>query len=208
MQVNHAKRSIHLKLVYAGGPESGKTANLEYLYKNAEQSVEGGIESIRDSNDHTLLFDFAPFNCRQVNGYDVRFFIYTLPSRLDLETPRELGFNGMDGLVLVVDSRWSSVEENLRYYEALRHALENNQIDLARLPHVVQYNRRDEPDVAPVHYLQYLFNRFAAPHFEASCLQGTGIFETLNCVSRLVLNEVLENVFRRAGELPEFAKTW
>jgi mutual gliding-motility protein MglA len=208
MQVNHARRAIHLKLVYAGGPESGKTANLEYLYQNAEQSVEGGIESIRDSNDHTLLFDFAPFNCRKVHGYDVRFFIYTLPSRLDLETPRELGFNGMDGMVLVIDSRWSSVEENLKYYEGMRHALESNQVDLSRMPHVIQYNRRDDSDVAPIHYLQYVFNRFSAPFYEGSCVTGTGIFETLNGIARRVLKHVLQTAFRKSGDLPEFAKTW
>src|SRR5436190_23319936 len=124
MQVNRARKTITLKLVYAGGPGSGKTASLEYIQTHADQAREGAIESIRNSQDQTLLFDFAPFACQQVDGYEIHFQIFTLPGRTEIDTPQELGFNGMDGLVIVTDSRWETLENSVRYFEFLQKALE------------------------------------------------------------------------------------
>lgn len=208
MQVNHARKTITLKLVYAGGPGSGKTANLEYIQTHAMQAREGAIESIRDSQQQTLLFDFAPFDCEKVDGYDVHFQIFTLPGRTEIDTPQELGFNGMDGLVVVIDSRWESTEAGVRYFEFLQRSLEATGIDLSRLPHVFQYNRRDDPDVAPVHYLEFLFNKHGAPHFEASSLAGVGIFETLNGLARLALTQAMQGASRKPSGLPDYARNW
>lgn len=208
MQVNRAKKTITLKLVYAGAPQSGKTTSLEYIQTHAAQAREGAIESIRDSSEQTLLFDFAPFACEKVDGYEVHFQIFTLPGRTEIETPRELGFNGMDGLVIVIDSRWAAVEANVQYFEFLRQSLGAVGIDLERLPHVLQYNRRDDADTAPVHYLEFLFNKHSAPSFEASSLAGVGIFETLNGLARLSLNQALRGAARKPGGLPDFARFW
>ena len=208
MQINHAQKTITLKLVYAGGPESGKTANLEYIQKHAAQAREGAIESIRDSRHQTLLFDFAPFACEKVDGYGFHFQVFTLPGRTEIETPWQLGFNGMDGLVVVIDSRWGAVEDSVRHFESLQQALEAAGVDLTRLPHVLQYNRRDDPDIAPVHYLEFLFNKHRAPHFEASSLAGMGVFETLNKLARLALNQALRGASRKSGGLPDFARIW
>ena len=208
MQVNRARKTLTLKLVYAGAPESGKTASLEYIQKHAAQAREGAIESIRDSKDQTLLFDFAPFACEKVDGHEVHVQVFTLPGRTHIDTPQELGFNGIDGLVIVIDSRWHAIEANIRYFEFLAQSLETAGVDLARLPHVLQYNRRDDPDIAPVHYLEFLFNRHGAPCFEASSLAGVGIFETLNGLARLSLNQALQGASRKPGGLPDFARIW
>ena len=208
MRINHANKQIDLKLVFAGGPGSGKTSNLEYLYHNAEQALGDGLESIRDSNDQTLLFDFAPFECEKVDDYDVHFQVFTLPGKTIIEMPQEMGFSGMDGMVLVIDSRWEALEEMVAYYEWLRGALVQNEIDMTLLPHVLQYNKRDEPDVAPVHYLELVFNKFGAPHFEASSINGTGVFDTLNGLARIVLDRVMRNVIHRLENLPEFSRVW
>jgi mutual gliding-motility protein MglA len=208
MQLNHARKTIILKLVYAGAQGSGKTANLEYIQNRATQAREGAIESIRDSNDQTLLFDFAPFACEKVDGYDVHFQIFTLPGRTEIETPRELGFNGMDGLVIVIDSRWNELASSVRYFEFLQQALGAAGVDLARLPHVFQYNWRDDVDIAPAHYLDYVFNKHGAPSFEASCQEGVGVFETLNGLARLTLNHALAGAARKPGGLPDYARIW
>jgi len=208
MQLNHARKTITLKLVYAGAPDSGKTANLEYIQNHAAQAREGAIESIRDSRDQTLLFDFAPFACEKIDGYEVHVQVFTLPGSTEIETPRELGFNGMDGLVVVIDSRWDALEAGVRYWEFLQQSLQQAGIDLARLPHVLQYNRRDEADVAPTHYLEYLFNKHGAPHFEASSLAGVGVFETLNGLARQALTQALQGANRKPAGLPEYARVW
>lgn len=196
MQINEASRQIHLKLVYAGGRSSGKTTNLEYIQTHAEQAREGGIESIRDSRDQTLLFDFAPFACRDVEGFQVHVRVYTLPGSTMIDTPQELGFNGLDGLVLVLDSQWSAFDENIRYFDFLQKAMRGARLDLSVLPHVLQYNKRDAAGVAPVHYLDLVFNKHRAPAFEASSSSGRGVFETLNALARLALNRVVQAVGR------------
>ena len=68
---------------------------------------------------------------------------------------------------------------NLREYECT----------LDEIPYVLQYNKRDLPNVAPVEYLEYVLNRRAkrVPFFEATALEGKGVFDTLNTVSRMAL---------------------
>ncbi|MBV9463322.1 MAG: GTPase domain-containing protein [Verrucomicrobiae bacterium] len=205
MRLNHATKQIQIKLVYCGAARSGKTANLEYLHGHADQAAGDTLESIKDSQDRTLLFDFAPFDLPKVNGYDVHCQIFTLPGNMRMETPGDLAFSGLDGLVLVVDSGWEQLESNLQYLEDLQASLFAHGLRLASLPHVLQYNKRDLENPIPLPHLNYLFNREGASAFEACAIDGEGVFEALNGLARLVLNRVLVEHF---NAIPEELKVW
>jgi mutual gliding-motility protein MglA len=96
---------------------------------------------------------------------------------------------GVDGIVFVIDSHWDKMEENVESFANLQENLIENHLSMAQIPYVLQYNKRDIDNPAPLHYLEYTFNNRAtrALTFEASAYKGEGVLETLNGVARLLL---------------------
>jgi signal recognition particle receptor subunit beta len=74
--------------------------------------------------------------------------------------------------------------------ENLRTNLAEQGYSLDKLPYVVQYNKRDMPNVAPVDELRRVLNPGNVPDFEAVASTGIGVFETLKAVAKLVLTEL------------------
>jgi len=95
----------------------------------------------------------------------------------------------VDGVVFVADSQWERLRENVESLRNLDENLKEYGLTLATTPHVLQYNKRDLDHVAPLDYLEYLLNRGTTrvPSFEAVAIEGRGVFDTLNTVSRMVL---------------------
>ena len=56
---------------------------------------------------------------------------------------------------------------------------------------VLQYNKRDLPNVAPVEYLEFLLNNrdVQVPSFGATAHKCEGVFETLNMITRMLLHK-------------------
>ena len=52
---------------------------------------------------------------------------------------------------------------------------------------MIQWNKRDLPNISPVSELEKAINKYDCPTFEGSALTGDGVFETLKMVSKLVL---------------------
>jgi len=101
-------------------------------------------------------------------------------------------FNTMravDGVVFVADSQWEKMEENVESFRNLEENLREYNYSLDEMPYVIQYNKRDLANVAPIEYLEFMLNRRArrVPYFEAVAVNGDGVFDTLNTVSRMVL---------------------
>ena len=59
--------------------------------------------------------------------------------------------------------------------------------DLKEIPFAIQYNKRDMTDVLPVEELRAQINPLGVPDFEGVAIEGKGVFETLSCVSKLVV---------------------
>jgi hypothetical protein len=95
----------------------------------------------------------------------------------------------VDGVVFVADSQWDRLRDDVESFRNLDDNLKEYGLALATTPHVIQYNKRDLGAIAPLDYLEYLLNRGArrVPAFEAVAVDGTGVFDTLNTVSRMVL---------------------
>jgi signal recognition particle receptor subunit beta len=58
------------------------------------------------------------------------------------------------------------------------------------MPFVVQYNKRDLPNAAPVQELEANLNPTRVPAFEAVATRGIGVFDTLKAVSKLVIKSL------------------
>jgi hypothetical protein len=72
-------------------------------------------------------------------------------------------------------------------------------IELGELPMVLQYNKRDLPSICTVEELNNALNADGRrPYFEASALNGNGVFETLKGISRLTLLSLKKKLARDA----------
>jgi len=187
--INYAKRVIDFKIVYYGPGLAGKTANLQYVHRCLPQDHKGNMISLATGDDRTIYFDFLPVSALIVRGFETRFQLYTVPGQVQYNMTRRLVLRGVDGLVFVADSQFDRLRENVECLRNLETNLREYECTLDEIPYVLQYNKRDLPNVAPVEYLDYVLNRRAkrVPFFEASALDGKGVFDTLNTVSRMAL---------------------
>lgn len=191
--VNSIAKEVNCKIVYVGTGLSGKTTNVQYIYEQTHQSgssKEGGAKLVHLSteNERTLFFDFLPLSVGEVRGYKTRFHIYTIPGQTFYEASRDFILKGVDGIVFVVDSSPERMESNLEAFESFMSALERMGYDLARIPLVFQYNKRDVVGATPIQQLEILFNTAKRPHFEAIANRGQGVMETLEKISQMVID--------------------
>lgn len=100
---------------------------------------------------------------------------------------RKLILKGVDGVVFVVDSQTARIEANVEALEDLGDNLREHGESLRGIPCVVQYNKRDLPEIEPVSRLRVLLNPMGAPEVESSANQGIGVMETLQTAARGVL---------------------
>ena len=188
--INYAAREINCKLVYYGPGLCGKTTNLQHIYSKVEPNTKGKLISLATETERTLFFDFLPLELGTIRGFKTRFHLYTVPAQVFYDASRKLILRGTDGVILVADSQIERVEANIESLENLEANLTEQNLSLDRLPFVLQYNKRDLPNIVPVEELQVLLNPNNAPWFEACAKKGAGVFETLKGVAKLVLNEL------------------
>jgi len=187
--INYAQKVINFKVVYYGPGVAGKTANLQHIHRSLPGDSKGNMISLATGDDRTLFFDFLPVSASTVRGFTTKFQLYTVPGQTRYNMTRKLVLRGVDGVVFVADSQWDRLKENVESLRNLGENLREYRLDLATLPYVIQYNKRDLPEVAPIDYLEYTLNRGArrVPAFEAVAVTGQGVFDTLNTLSRMVL---------------------
>jgi mutual gliding-motility protein MglA len=188
---NLAKREIDLKIVYCGPGMCGKTTNLQRIHKMLSPEQRGELVSLPTKDDRTLFFDFLLME-RYIKGYKTRFHIYTVPGQVQYALTRRAVLMGADGVVFVVDSQTSKLQENIESLKDLDGHLRFYRKDLNAFPLVLQYNKRDLPDIMPVDELNTMFNRKNIPAFESNAVTGMGVAATLNAICKLV-QETMEN---------------
>jgi signal recognition particle receptor subunit beta len=188
VSINYAFKEIWCKIVFYGPGLSGKTTNLQYVHQKIPPQTKGELISLATDQDRTLFFDFLPVDIGKINGFSIKFQLYTVPGQVYYNATRRLVLRGVDGLVFVADSQRTKMPENIESYQDLLENLEGYEYDLDKLPLVFQYNKRDLSDVSSVEELESTLNPQGLPHFEAVAIQGRGVFDTLKCISKLVLD--------------------
>jgi signal recognition particle receptor subunit beta len=188
--INYASREINCKIVYYGTGLGGKTTNLEYIYSRVNPETKGKMISLATESERTLFFDFLPIDLGEVRGFKTRFHLYTVPGQVYYNASRRLILKGVDGLVFVADSQASRAEANIEAMHNLYENLETYGYDLEKIPFAIQYNKRDMPNTLPVAELRAQINPMGVPDFEGTAVQGKGVFETLSCVSKLVVQSL------------------
>ena len=160
--INYAQKEISFKIVYYGTGVAGKTANLQYIYRGLPDVNRGNMVSLATGDDRTLFFDFLPVSAVTVRNFVAKFQLYTVPGQIYYNMTRKLVLRGVDGIVFVADSQWDRLPENVESFRNLEENLKEYEYNLDEIPYVIQYNKRDLPNVAPVEYLEYMLNRKSA----------------------------------------------
>jgi len=188
--INYSSREINCKIVYYGPGLCGKTTNLQYIYSKTNPDLKGKMISLATETERTLFFDFLPLALGQIRGFRTRFHLYTVPGQVFYDASRKLILKGVDGVVFVADSQIERMEANVESLENLRLNLAEQSYDLDKIPCVIQYNKRDLPNAAPLEEMQRVLNPNGLTEYEACATTGTGVFETLKAVARSVLREL------------------
>jgi hypothetical protein len=185
--INYALKEISCKIVYYGAGMCGKTTNLQYIHQHTAPDKRGSMVSLATPGERTLFFDFLPLEAAQIHGFRTKFQLYTVPGQVMYNSTRKLVLRGVDGIIFVCDSQWEKMRENLESFRNLTDNLGSYGHSLETTPYVVQYNKRDLPNIAPVEYLRYVVNLRQVPSMEAAALHGDGVFESLNAICVRVL---------------------
>jgi len=181
---NPKDRVIECKIVYYGPGRSGKTTNLEYIFKVGKKYTNSELVSINTKGDRTLFFDFLPLGLGKIRGCDVKVQLYTVPGQAKYNSTRKLVLKNVDGVVFVADSLEIQRKENLISLKDLQENLAEKNINIFKIPLVMQYNKRDLSTqgipVMPLEDMERELNsKLRVPAFEASALKGKGVSDTL-----------------------------
>lgn len=186
--INYNAKEVHCKIVYWGPSLGGKTTNLQWVYHKTQSEDKSELFELPTDVERTLFFDFLPLEIGQVRDYKTRFHLYSVPGQVVYDASRKLIMKGLDGVVFVADSQAERMEENIQSLENLKTSLEQHGYDIKEIPLVFQYNKRDLPNALPVAELRKALNKYNAPDFEGRASEGKGVLESLNSVSKSILN--------------------
>jgi mutual gliding-motility protein MglA len=188
--INYSSREINVKIVYYGPGLCGKTTNLQFIYKRTNPDQKGKLISLATETERTLFFDFLPLSLGDIKGFKIRFHLYTVPGQVFYAASRKLILKGVDGIVFVADSQIERMESNMESIDDLRINLSEQGYNLDKLPFVIQYNKRDLPNIVPVGDMDRVLNPGNVVWFEGVAVTGKGVFETLKAVAKQVLFEL------------------
>jgi signal recognition particle receptor subunit beta len=182
--IDMKNRVIQVKIVYYGPGRGGKTTNLEFIYGKFRERIQSEMVSIKTEGDRTLFFDFLPVDMGRIHDFQIRIQLYTVPGQVKYNATRRLVLNGADGLVFVADSEQSRREKNIASLENLSENLASYNKNIAEMPLVMQYNKRDlEENGVPVLDVETLEkdlnSSLKAPSFPAAAINGKNVAKTL-----------------------------
>ncbi len=186
MQIQFDAKEATIKLVYYGPALSGKTTNLRALHQITRDDSRGRLMTLETRDDRTLFFDVLPFVFRAEGASDsrssgkvtLRIKIFTVPGQVLHASTRRLVLQGADGVAFIADSRRDEVRRNAESFLDLRENLTELGFSLRDVPLVIQFNKRDLPDVRPIAEVEDLARRGREPVYLASAIDGTGVAET------------------------------
>ncbi|MBU0485660.1 MAG: gliding motility protein [Proteobacteria bacterium] len=195
--IDLSKKEVHCKIVFYGPGRCGKTTNLLYIHKAMDEKDRGKMLTIDTKGDRTLFFDLLPLNLGKISGFDIRIQLYTVPGQVMYEATRQLVLKGVDGLVFVADPLKVRQERNIESLEDLRRNLAKHNLDMDKMPLVLQYNKRDLCDTPvptlTVEELEHDLNStLKTASYEAIATTGVGVFDTLKEISKRTVRYVAE----------------
>jgi len=181
-------RQFIFKIVYFGPGMSGKTTNLLCIHRTLMEKYRGEMLVLDTEEERTLFFDFFPVSLGTVQGFSLKFHLYTIPGQVFYEASRKIILEGADGVVFVADSGADRLEDNLDMYRRMIENLSGFGIDIDEYPIVLQYNKRDIDEILPLGILEEKLGISPdIPVTESVATDGKGVMQTLKIISKEVI---------------------
>jgi len=152
MLIDFGTRTVATKVVFYGCAMSGKSTALKALYQDLNGSKDiVSIETSHSKDARTLFYDYGEL--------DLTFGIWKLKLNLWTATgqdfycaTRPTVLQSTDGIIFVIDSRKSLLEDNLKSWNELKSFF-GNKLETT-IPVIVCLNKRDLPDIISVPLIQ------------------------------------------------------
>jgi len=186
------KKEVNAKIVFYGPALSGKTTNIHFIHGKLKPEHRGELKTLSTKTYRTLFFDFLPVEVGEVKGLVTRFFLYSVPGQVFYNQIRKEVLREVDGIVFVADSQLKVKQENIDSLKNLEENLAEAGRSLKDIPHILQYNKRDMPEIQNLEDLHRQLNKYNAPFFEGVASQGAGVLKTLTTISKMVLKKLRE----------------
>jgi signal recognition particle receptor subunit beta len=178
LQLDFQSRELTVKLVYYGPALSGKTTNLQAIHRLLLTEGRGRLMTLETRDDRTLFFDLLPLSFSTASGLTVRIKLFTVPGQVIHNSTRKLVLQGADGVAFIADSQTQEIRANQASFKDLRRNLRENGIDPGKMPLVIQYNKRDLPNVRSEEDIKRMAALGKEPTFMATATHGNGVLET------------------------------
>jgi signal recognition particle receptor subunit beta len=198
VQINMAAREITLKVVYYGPALSGKTTNLQQLHSLIDPASRGKMVTLDTADDRTLYFDFLPIQFGAGKGVSVKIKLFTVPGQVMHKSTRKVVLAGADAVAFIADSQRSCASANAYSWRDMEANLRANGIDFDGIPKVVQFNKRDLPDVKPLVEIRKAWADI--PTFPAVAVRGEGVIESFR--------ELLRRLYRHLEQKHQLARNF
>jgi signal recognition particle receptor subunit beta len=178
VQLDFVNRELTIKLVYYGPALSGKTTNLQALHKAAAPGASGRLMTLETRDDRTLFFDLLPLTFKSQGSLAVRLKVFTVPGQVIHSSTRRLVVQGADGIAFIADSRLSETQHNAESFMDLKQNLKEHGLTLRQMPLIIQFNKRDLPDVRSDEEIAQLAAQGREPVYMAVATRGLGAVES------------------------------
>lgn len=185
VQISMEHREITIKIVYYGPALSGKTTNLQVIHQMLDPGARGRLMVVDTSDDRTLFFDLMPVFFRSQSGFSVKAKIFTVPGQVMHNSTRRVVLQGADGVAFIADSQRHMSKANNDSWRDMSSNLKINGLEVNQVPVVIQFNKRDLPEVRSDREIAEVAQKGKEPVFKATAIRGEGVLETLEGILRL-----------------------
>jgi len=183
-ELDREANRLTFKLVYYGPAQGGKTTNLMQLHELAGAQMKGELMTLETQHDRTLFFDLLPLGFRADSGLTIRFRLFTVPGQVAHDGTRKAVLSRADGVVFVADSQRTQALNNGEAFQNLVENLARVGLELERLPLIVQFNKRDLPDILSEDDIRARYAGAPWPLLFAAAIDGRGVRETFAALLR------------------------
>lgn len=195
--INYRAREINCKVVYCGPSLGGKTTNIKAIYGSLPSQHKSELQVIDTNDDRTLFFDYFSLDLAQIHGMRVRFLIYAVPGQDYYKATRKMVLQGADGVVFVADSDASRLEDNIASLADLKALLLEHGYSYETMPLVLQFNKRDLPNILSNEQLNQALNDKNSKAFEAVAIDCVGVVETFKSICASVVAKLNQDLHAR-----------